>query len=112
MSDEKKDRLCLGSAIAENTYPFIRKSANGELSGGIVSDDASKLPVCSGLLDLHHLEGREYEVREDIHMTAPYYSEDRSSPAEGRSGPANVNSADYLAGWDRIFGGNKTVGEA
>lgn len=107
MSDEKKDRLYLGPAVADNTHVFIRKTPSGEVSGGLVSDDPSKLPACKGMLDLHPIEGNEFEVRNDIHMTAPYYSEDRKSHA----GPANVNSANYLSGWDRIFG-SKTVGEA
>lgn len=106
MTDEKKDRLCLGPAIAENTYPFVRKSADGTLSGGLISDDASKLPRVTGALSLKRLEGNECEVIEDIKMTSSYYTED--SP---RSGPAKVNNPQYLSGWDRIFG-NKTVGDA
>jgi hypothetical protein len=31
---------------------------------------------------------------------------------EARSGPAKVNSREFLAGWDRIFGQRSTVGQA
>lgn len=104
---EKKDRIYLGPALAENTCPFIRKSADGTISGGIVSDDASKLPRVTGMLDLKRIKGNEFEVNEDIQMTSPYYAED--SP---RSGPAKANNANFISGWDRIFGGSKTVGES
>ena len=95
------DLVLLGPEIQKGVQPFIRKTPKGEVSTGVLSDEPETLENTDGFLELEHLGGPLYNVREDCSFTTPVR----------RSGPAQVASSNYRTGWDAVFG-KTTVGQA
>lgn len=106
MSDEaKKDKMHLGPDLGGHTYPYLRESSNGKRSVGLISRNGENLPRCDGMVQLGHVEGNIFEVKSDVAMTGPRISD--------HDGPAQVNSTNFLKGWDQIFGQpKKAIGQA
>jgi hypothetical protein len=91
-----KDELIIGPVIDDaGSRPFLRRSPEGEISGGILSDDTTN---SKGAVELAPLGGSRFEVLKVTRYTS--------------AGPAQVASPAYRDGWSRIFGGRAPVGEA
>lgn len=62
---------------------------------------------------VHPLEAAEPGEADVVVETKPLLGPLREITKETRiDGPAKVNSDEYRAGWDRIFGGKQEVGQA
>lgn len=95
-SDDDEDLLVMGPDLGEDQRPFIRKNSEG-LHAGILKLAREGEPISEDALHVQHRgPGPLYDVK-------PVF--DKNS----RSRPA---SAGYRKGWDRIFGGKPTVGQA
>lgn len=58
------------------------------------------------------LDGGVFAVRPRNDGTTLCDVEDIPIPSGGHKGPARVSTTAFREGWDRIFGGPKTVGQA
>jgi hypothetical protein len=109
VADEKKtdnhsDVIAVGPVLPNGDITFVRQRE--EDTGTVIESGTMRvLPEgppedkpddVSDVLRISHLQDNLYRVDEVVH----------------KGGPAMVNSAAYKSGWDTIFGGTQTVGQA
>jgi hypothetical protein len=106
-----RDVLQLGPDLGNGTHPFVRHRPGCDIEAGVLkahqpgNDEAT--PACDGMVRLHHSgHGQVYNV-ETLYERNP-----RGVAPEAHDGPAMVATEAFRDGWDRIFGVNKTVGQA
>jgi hypothetical protein len=103
MADDSDDEdvLVMGPILDQDLRPFCRKNSEG-IHTGIMRPvkEGESLGQNSFMVE-HQGPGPLYKVH-------PIF-EKPSQEGVSRSRPA---TREYLAGWDRIFGGQKVVGEA
>jgi hypothetical protein len=89
-----KDELIIGPVIDDaGSRPFLRRSPEGAMSSGILTQDTAN---SKGFIELAPLGGSRFEVQKVIRYTA--------------AGPAQVASPAYRDGWSRIFGARAGTG--
>lgn len=94
--EEEEDILVAGPDLGDQQRPFVRKNSSG-ICAGIMRPVKEGAPIPENSFQVEHKgPGPLYNVR-------PVY--DKNS----HSRPA---TAAYVKGWDRIFGGKATVGQA
>lgn len=100
------DRLSMGPDIGGGVHPYIRHMPDHTIRTGFFQEHDPKDDVASRpLVHLSHVgPGPIYDV-EDVASAAV-------QEARGTAGPAKVATRAYRDGWDRIFGGPETVGQA
>lgn len=101
MADEKKDLLQITGVTQYGDYSYVRQRPNDEMEVGLLRNPQEGKPMNSPLAMKAVNETGLYEVEELVSGTL--------APSKG---PAKVNSDEFRTGWDRIFGGPKTVGQA
>jgi hypothetical protein len=108
MSDEKKcqikDEITLGPDLGGGVHPAVRHAADHTVHVGTVRLLAEGQPLSGTTLILDPKEGSSFNVIGEI---TP-----KGENADRHGGPAMVSSSAYRDGWDRLFGGKQTVGEA
>jgi len=94
---KKEDTVVLGPPEEDGSHTCIRKTPDGKVGiGKFYPEGVDPDGEGSGeAVALEQIEGNLYRVSES-----------------SRSGPAKVTSDAYRVGWDNLFGGKKTVGEA
>lgn len=95
MEKKDKDRVLVGPEVGEGSRLFMRASPE-QLTVGVLTEGVR--PEADSILELQHVQGCEYEVKNEIRYTA--------------KGPAQVSSKAYRSGWDTVFGGKTPVGVA
>jgi hypothetical protein len=121
MADEKKDvkeapkpcdgqdRISVGPCMGTGIHPYIRHRPDHTVEHGVIlpAKEGQPIPPGAGLVHITRREGEPF-LRAETLYDAPA----GSAPAVPKSGPAMVNSTQYQAGWDRIFGKKAEVGQA
>lgn len=104
MVDDKKSPDCAGNdlislrAVLPNGDVFCtRHRSDHTVEGGVLRTipEEGGVPENTEVVHLKHRDGSTYEVTES-----------------SKEGPAMVNSSAFRSGWDSIFGGRPTVGQA
>lgn len=95
MEKKDKDRVLVGPKVGEDSHLFVRMSSE-EVAVGVLTEGVQ--PNSDSLLELKHVQGCEYEVKNEVRYTA--------------RGPAQVSTKAYRSGWDTVFGGLTPVGVA
>lgn len=92
------DLISLGPQLPNGDVFCIRHKGDHTIEGGVLSvlpeGDTTSAEVGQEVVHLKHRAGSTYEV------------------TESNKGPAMVNSSAFRSGWDSIFGGRPTVGQA
>lgn len=95
----KGKKVILGPEIAPGVRHCIRPHDDGVEIGTLYNDGVAPREI------------EEHPLSEQVVLT--HHDGDEPHVYEMRScGPAKVNSAKFRDGWDRIFGGKQTVGQA
>ena len=111
MADEKKpptppgDVIAVGPMLPTGDITFVRQRQDDDGTGTIVEGGTLRV-LPNGppdepsdgaeVLKVSHLQDNLYKVDEVVH----------------KGGPAMVNSTAFRNGWETIFGGRQTVGQA
>lgn len=98
-----KDFLTVGPDFGEGPV-YLRHRADHTLETGVLRGIEEGKPINAPLVNL---KGREGSNVFDVEEIGDFRSQGR--PA---SGPAMVATDSFREGWDRIFGGRQSVGEA
>lgn len=94
-----RDKLYVMGTTKRGDVVGVRKGADGNSQLVALSDR----PIGgNSLVQLKHVEDNEYDIESEVAYNAPGSTD----------GPPKVTSDAYRSGWDSIFGGKKTVGEA
>jgi len=90
----KKDRVWVGPELSDGNRPFIRQNEDRTQTGIIGTNP----PSPDSFVELEHVEGCCFDVKSEVKFTS--------------GGPAQVATHAYRAGWDRLFGKAREVGQA
>ena len=108
MADEKddcklghRDLLRVTGETKDGGFTYIRHRADHEAEVGVLKIPKEGQSMQSTPVTLTRVEDDLFEVEEI-----------GTSTSSESKGPAKVTTDDYRMGWDRIFGGPKTVGQA
>ncbi len=90
----------MGPSLSNGVRPFVRHRSDCSTETGFVKRVQEGEPIYDGamLLEPRNNEPGAFNVR------GTYQS--------NQSGPPKVTTNEYRDGWDRIFGGTATVGQA
>lgn len=107
-----RDLMHLGPDIGNGLHPFVRHRPGCNMEAGFItpskpSGNDEAAPRCDGIVRLTHSgPGPVFDVESLYEREAP------TDVAGSRDGPAMVATDAFRSGWDRIFGVNKTIGQA
>jgi hypothetical protein len=91
---DEEDTLVMGPDLGNERRPFLRRNSDG-IQAGIMSPVKEGMPLPEDSFYIEHRgPGPVYKV---------------TPLGKSKSRPA---TAGYLKGWDRVFGGKQTVGQA
>jgi hypothetical protein len=108
MADEKKpkchgeDVLFMGPPLNNGLSPFLRHRSDCSTETGLARVVREGEPLHNRALLLE----RRKDSPGTFNVRGTY------SPDSSQSGPPKVATPEYRTGWDRIFGGSPTIGQA
>ncbi len=88
----------LGPALPDDRGRLVLRKRGERVEAGAIRPSEEGKPIVGELVRLSPREGEGLYDVEVLH-------DGRPKPVEGaRSGPAQIATEDYRAGWDRLFG--------